>query len=72
MNQSTPEMERVPAPVPILSTFLHADGGENNYRLHYPGLDPSIHVGPFAVAQYKQEERTILVDNVTQPQWTEH
>lgn len=73
MNQSTPVLERVPGPAPYLSTFLRTDGGENDdYRLRYTGLDPSVHVGPFAMAHYKQDDRTILIDNVTQPQWTEN
>lgn len=73
MNQSTPTAERVSGPAPHLSAFLDSEGGESDaYKHRYGGLDPSIHVGPFAMAQYKRDDRTFLVDNVTQSQWTKN
>ncbi|GIX95369.1 PDGF_2 domain-containing protein [Caerostris extrusa] len=66
-----PLLERVPGPAPHLSTLLKDDGGENDaYRLRYTGVDPDSHVGPFALAHYKQDDRTYIIENVTVPQWT--
>ncbi|KFM78688.1 Platelet-derived growth factor subunit A, partial [Stegodyphus mimosarum] len=65
---SPPLLERVPGPAPHLSTLLKDDGGENDaYRLRYSGIAPDSFTGHLSLAQYQQENREFLLENVTLP-----